>query len=233
MADIHEWHINIRFCFKPAKTFTETHETMKNVYGDQCMSLTHCYECFKPFKDGQQLTNDELHLGQPSTSCDVAYVAQIHETMCSNRRLTVQEIAEECNILIGSSYDIRTTKLEICRVVSKFVPQKLTQDQRGSRVSICLELLDHASEDRNFLKRIITGDELWVYGCYVETKMQSSQWVGKDSPRSNVKVMLTVFLFDIEGVVHHEFLRWGQAVNHWYYLEVLKCLRENVRRKRL
>jgi hypothetical protein len=38
-------------------------------------------------------------------------------------------------------------------------------------------------------------------------------------------------VFDIEGVVHHEFLRQGQTVNHRYYLEVMKCLRENVRRK--
>jgi hypothetical protein len=43
--------------------------------------------------------------------------------------------------------------------------------------------------------------------------------------------MLTV-LFGIEGVVHHEFLRQGQTMNHWYYLKVLKRLRENVRRKR-
>jgi hypothetical protein len=46
-----------------------------------------------------------------------------------------------------------------------------------------------------------------------------------------VKVMLTVFL-DIEGVVHHEFLRQGQTANCWYYREVLKRVRENVRRRR-
>jgi transposase len=40
------------------------------------------------------------------------------------------------------------------------------------------------------------------------------------------------FLFDIEGVVHHEFLRQGRTVNCWYHLEVLKCLSENVRKKR-
>jgi hypothetical protein len=43
--------------------------------------------------------------------------------------------------------------------------------------------------------------------------------------------MLMVFL-DTEGVVHHEFLRQGQTMNRWYYLEVLKRLRENVRRRR-
>jgi hypothetical protein len=38
--------------------------------------------------------------------------------------------------------------------------------------------------------------------------------------------------FDIDGVVHHEFLCQGQTLNRWFYLEVLKRLRENVRRKR-
>jgi hypothetical protein len=46
-----------------------------------------------------------------------------------------------------------------------------------------------------------------------------------------MKIMLMVF-FDIEGVVHHEFLHQVQTVNRWYYLKVLKGLRENVRRKR-
>jgi hypothetical protein len=38
--------------------------------------------------------------------------------------------------------------------------------------------------------------------------------------------------FYIKGVLHHEFSCQGQTVNRWYYLEVLKRLRENVRRKR-
>jgi hypothetical protein len=100
--------------------------------------------------------------------------------------------------------------------------------------------LDHASKDENFLKRIITGNGMWVYEHDVKTKMHSSQWVGKNSLkpkkawqiRSNMKVMLMVFFFDIEGVVHHEFLCQKQTGNRWYYLEVPKRLRENVRRKR-
>jgi histone-lysine N-methyltransferase SETMAR len=34
----------------------------------------------------------------------------------------------------------------------------------------------------------------------------------------------------IKGFEHHEFLHQGQIINSWYYLEVLKCLTENVRR---
>jgi hypothetical protein len=65
---------------------------------------------------------------------------------------------------IGSCHDILTTKLEMHRIVSKFVPRLLTQDRRDSRVAICQELLERASKDESLLKGIITGDETWVYG---------------------------------------------------------------------
>jgi hypothetical protein len=87
MAVIHEQHINITFCFKLSKTFTEIHEMMKNIYNDQCMSRT-CYEWFKQFKDCRQSTHEEPRLGRPSVSCDDGHV-QVHEIMHSNRRLTV------------------------------------------------------------------------------------------------------------------------------------------------
>jgi hypothetical protein len=101
MTDIYEQCINIKFCFKLVKTFTETHEMIKNFYGDQCKSRTRCYEWFKRFKDGRQSSHDEPRLGRPSTSCYDAYVMQVREITRSNRRLTVQEIAEECNMMIG------------------------------------------------------------------------------------------------------------------------------------
>ena len=41
----------------------------------------------------------------------------------------------------------------------------------------------HANGNENLLNNIITGDETWVYGHDVETKMQLSRWIGKRSPR--------------------------------------------------
>ena len=43
--------------------------------------------------------------------------------------------------------------------------------------------------------------------------------------------MLIVF-FDVRGIVHQEFIPPGQTVNQEFYLDVLRRLRENVRRKR-
>jgi len=68
-------------------------------------------------------------------------------------------------------------------VSAKFVPRLLNDDQKENHVEISQELLASVNGNENFLKNIITGDETWVYGYDVETKMQSSQWVGKGSPR--------------------------------------------------
>ena len=125
------------------------------------------------------------------------------------------------------------------RIAAKFVPRLLNSDQRDHRVQVCTELQEAVRHDPNFLSRVITGDESWVYDYDPETKQQSTQWKTPSSPRpkkarqvrSNIKSMLIIFL-DIRGIVHKEFVPPGQTVNGKFYCEVLRRLRENVRRKR-
>ena len=50
--------------------------------------------------------------------------------------------------------------------------------------------LDSVRDDPNLLKRVITGDESWVYGNDVETKAQSSQWKLPHEPRPKLKEQL-------------------------------------------
>jgi hypothetical protein len=49
--------------------------------------------------------------------------------------------------------------------------------------------------------------------------------------KSKVNSVLITF-FDIKGSVHKEFVLAGQTVNSEYYCDVLRRLRENVRRLR-
>ena len=98
-------------------------------------------------------------------------------------------------------------------MAAKFVPNLLNFDQKTRRMTIAQEMLNDVNDHPDLLKKVITGDESWVYGYDIETKAQSFQWKHTESPRpkkarqvrSNVKVLLTVF-FDYHGVVHQEFL---------------------------
>jgi len=49
-------------------------------------------------------------------------------------------------------------------VSAKFVLHLLTDDQKENHVEISQELLSSTNGKENFLKKIITGDEMWVYG---------------------------------------------------------------------
>jgi hypothetical protein len=125
--------------------------------------------------------------------------------------------------------------LNLHRVAAKFIPKLPTPKQKERRVAICQELRQRAVDDPSFMSRVITGDESWVYGYDPETKQQSSQWKSPGSPRpkkarqsrSATKSMLV--FFDIQGIVHHEFVPEGQTVNAKFYCNVLCHLREKIR----
>ena len=100
---------------------------------------------------------------------------------------------------------------------------------------MCLHLLEQIQSDRNFLKNVITGDEIWIFEYDPETKRQSKELHTSASPRpkkarrskSKIKSML-ICVFDSEGVVHSEFVPQGHPVNQFYYREVLERLRKRV-----
>ena len=195
-------------------------------------SKTRVYEWYKRFHDGREDVEDDERLGRPSTSTTDENVEKVKEMVMNDRRITIREVADDVGISIGSCHESFSNVLGMKRVAAKFVPKLLNFEKKQRRMEVAQESLNEVNNDAELLKRIITGDETWVYGYDVETKSQSSQWRHSGSPRpkkarqvrSNVKVMLTVF-FDFDGIVHHEFLLRGQTVNKEYYLQVQRHLR--------
>jgi histone-lysine N-methyltransferase SETMAR len=125
------------------------------------------------------------------------------------------------------------------KICAKLVPKNLSDEQKDIRVLVSWEILDHVKSEPNFLQGVITGDETWIFEYDPTTKRQSSEWHTSESPRpkkaqmskSRVKSMLIIF-FDSKGIVHKEFVPPGQTVNRTFYLQVLKRLRNRVRRVR-
>ena len=120
--------------------------------------------------------------------------------------------------------EILTRDLGMKHVVAKFVPWLLLPEQKEHCAAVANDLIQTATNGPDFLKKLITGDESWVYSYDPEMKAQSSQWKLPGSPclkkvwqiHSKIKTMLTVF-FDWEGVVHHEYTSSGQTINKRYY----------------
>ena len=61
------------------------------------------------------------------------------------------------------------------RVVARLVPKDLNFLQIERGVEVAKGMLANVADDPTFIKRIITGDETWVYEYDVETAQQSSE----------------------------------------------------------
>jgi hypothetical protein len=92
-----------------------------------------------------------------------------------------------------------------------------------------------ADADKIFFNKIIMGDEIWCFAYDLETKRQSSEWVGETSAQlkklkfqtSRIKTMLIIF-FHSQGVVHKEFIPEGKTVNAEFYKGVMDRLLKHI-----
>ncbi|GBL91735.1 hypothetical protein AVEN_71374-1 [Araneus ventricosus] len=165
-------------------------------------------------------------------------VEQVKQLIRADRRMTIEELTQEVGISHGSIHAILSDDLKMKRVSAKFVPRLLNPNQMETRQLTAAECFEKSTEDPTFLETSLQvtrpvhlrpGDKDAVirmaHNVLSSTKEITSCQIQKK------KVMLVAF-FGNEGVVHHEFVPDGQSVNGPFYMQVLKRLREAIRRKR-
>ena len=91
-----------------------------------------------------------------------------------NRQITIREVAEDVGISVGSCHAIFSDILGLKRVAAKFVPKLLNFEQKTRRKTVAQEMLNNVNDDPDLLKRVITGDESWVYGYDVKKPEQKT-----------------------------------------------------------
>jgi hypothetical protein len=74
--------------------------------------------------------------------------------------------------------EILTEDLGKKHVVAEFFLQLLLQEQKEFHAEVAWDFLETANKDPDIPKKVITGDESWVF----ETKAHSSQWKLPESP---------------------------------------------------
>ncbi|GFR73779.1 transposase [Elysia marginata] len=94
---------------------------------------------------------------------------------------------------------------------------------------MCTQLLEcYNAEEEAFLYRFLTGDKSWLHHYNPECKVQLMKYRHKTSrsPRK-FKVVASARFWDIEEVVHLEFLEQGQTVSSEFeqYISTLQALK--------
>jgi hypothetical protein len=100
---------------------------LQSVYGVDVSSRSSVFEWFKRFEDGREDLQDDPRSGRPSASRNLDTVANIREMVTRGRQwaLRIHQILHE---------DLRK------KFCAKFVPHRLTDEQKHRRLTSCRDL---------------------------------------------------------------------------------------------
>lgn len=209
------------------------HRRLKNVYGNNAMSRVHVWEWCSRFKEGQTNVHDEERSGRPSIITE-QLVESVKEKILGDHRVTISDLVNLFpDVSRGTIHDVLRGCLGYKKICARWFLKQLTSTHLKQRIGAALDFLSrYQLEGEDFLSRIITCDETWVYYSTPESKMDSMQWKHKNSPRVitfkrtlPVKKMIACVFWDSQGVIMVDFLQYSTTVNSEVYCNQLRKLR--------
>jgi len=192
------------------------------------------------FKRGDSSICDAPRPGRPKTVTTPAIIDYFHELILEDRRISAKSIAEQLGISREWVGSIIHEDLDMRKLSAKWVPKCLNSDQKRQRCQSSEQLLELFRCDPNdFLSRLVTMDETWLYHYNPETKQQSVEWRHSASPRpkkfrvpkSAGKILASIF-GDQDGSLLIDYLPMGQTINAEYYSSLLVQFKDILKEKR-
>ena len=235
-----EYRAVIRFLLLEGENATNIHKRLSNVCGKSSPSYSTVASWVSEFKRGRKDLNDEPRAGRPVSQSTAENVDKVHQLVLENRKISIECIVQETGLSTGTVHTILHEHLSMSKVCARWVPKMMTPDMKATRVNTSSVLLSRYNVNpENFLSRVVTGDETWVYYYDPPSKFESMEWKHAGSPRTKKfkvsrttkKVMATVF-WDTDGVIHIDYLPRGTTMNGQYYADLLVRLRESIKEKR-
>lgn len=241
MTDAKEQRTVIKFLVSTGATPIQCWRKLREGCGDNALSKNTVRVWHKRFTQGEVSTKDRARTGRPRSAQNADMIQKVTDIVEADRRVKVRDIAEQLPISKTSVHKILKKDMALSKVSPKLVPRLLTDEQKRFRMCLCQINLDSLKADSGVLCKIVTGDESWVSVFEPELKKNASQWQPKGQlhlrplkairQRSAKKAMITVF-FDTEGPILSEFLAPRDTVCAENYCDLLRRLKENLRRKR-
>ena len=168
-----EQQLNLKFLLRLGKTPTEALKLLQEVYDDDTMSRTHLFERHRRFKEGREEVEDDHRSGRPSSSRTDENVERVRQKLRSDRHLAVRMIAYELGINSERVWRIIMEDLGMRKICAKMVPRLLTEGQMERHVQVCQDILEQLETEPNFLKRVVSDHESWIFEYDPLTKRQS------------------------------------------------------------
>ena len=229
----------IKFCFKLGKNTTETYGMLQTTFRPSCMNRALVFELHKRLKEGRESVRDDERCRKSKKVRTPELIGQIKIFKDKDRLVSLQTIAEQFDVSVGTVHTIIREELKMRKICAKFVPSVPREYQKERCCHDRREMVELINSDPAVLDALVTCNESWIY-CYdPEIKGQSSQWkhAGSLRPKKarqnrSIHNLLMIPFFESTGMIYMHWVPTGQTVNKEYYAEVLREFRKKFRRIR-
>lgn len=226
--------MHIRHCilyeFWQGKNATEAARSICNAYGERTISARTCQEWFAQFRSKNYDLNDADRSGRPQKLKTDDLEALLDEDPSQSTRELGERLEVDHTTVLRRLHDMGKIQK-----VGKWVPRQLTDINIGQRLNTCIFLASKFRK-KDFLHKIVTGDEKWIY---LENPKNKKQWLDPDQAAQQTpkldyygkKVLLCIW-WDFKGIVYYELLNQGQTINATRYSQQLRRLNQELDLKR-
>ena len=145
------------YCYKRGLSPPEMSKEICSVFGDDITCPRTCQRWVSKFQNGNFVTKSAEGAGRPSLELE----DQINFCFEEDAHSTTRSIAQSLDTSHQTVWR-HMKHMDMRYLANKWVPHKLSTENKNNRGRICGELLAmHRNND--FLNQLVTGDELWLF----------------------------------------------------------------------
>jgi len=154
----------------------EIHPILTEILGERAPSYATVKNWVAKFKHGDFSTCDASRPGRPKTVTTQEIIDQIYQLILEDRQISAKLIAEQLGISREQVGPIIHEDLDMRKHSAMWVPKCLNADQKRQWCQSSEQLFEFFRRDPNdFLSRLVTVNETWLYHYDPETKQQSME----------------------------------------------------------
>ena len=110
-------------------------------------------------------------------------MAAVAKLVKEDPHICVREVSARLSLSFRIVQRILHKELRLRKLAAKWVPHKLTDEQKHQHVNVACDLLSCFEPDHKCMTDVITGDETWVPFYGIARKCRNKAWLGPNDQR--------------------------------------------------